>query len=247
MPSHHQTSGETVRATDADSAIRHVGSHLLLWSTAGLALALDLWTKHWAFTRLRPDEVRPGLLGLVSYQRSLNDGALFGMGRGWVPLFIVASVAAVAFILYFFAGSRPNQRGLHVALACVLAGALGNMCDRTLVRADRVCVQTANGETERVLGLIVSDPAADVLQIGSWPDGSRPQKFQRERLIGPPDSIGVVRDFIKIQPIAGYDVWRWVFNVADVLLVVGVGMLFIGFARERRAVTDPAVTDASQS
>jgi lipoprotein signal peptidase len=52
---------------------------------------------------------------------------------------------------------------------------------------------------------------------------------------------GVVRDFIKMEPripLGGgrhLEVWPWVYNIADVLLVVGVAILLFNFWRERRA------------
>ncbi len=52
---------------------------------------------------------------------------------------------------------------------------------------------------------------------------------------------GVVRDFIKMEPQIPIgkgrriDIWPWVFNIADVLLVVGVAMLMLNFWKERRA------------
>ena len=227
--------------------MRHLGAHALLWTTAALALGADLWTKHWAFTTLGPEESRPGLFGLVNYQCSLNEGALFGMGKGLVPVFIVASALAVVFILYFFASSRRGQHLLHFALALILAGALGNMYDRTFMRADRIIVNSPRGDPGHVLGVVVGDREGTTIQIGSWPDGSRPRTFEVEQLAEPPRSIGVVRDFIKIQPLAGWDVWRWVFNVADALLVIGVGMLFVGFALERRGAVKAAPTGVPTS
>jgi len=226
----------TAGGVGPDSAIRHLWAHLLLWITTGLALAADLWTKHWAFTELRPGKTSPGLFNLVHYERSLNDGALFGMGKGLVPLFVVASILAVVFILYFFASSHRKHHVLHVALAFILAGALGNLFDRACLRADLVVFK----DGRRNLGLILGDPQAAAVRIGSWPEGDDPRTFNRDGFAQPPRSIGVVRDFIKIQPIAGRDVWPWVFNVADALLVVGVGMLLVGFASERRALARTA-------
>lgn len=234
MASRPQTGIQPNEPDPTASAIRHAGAHALLWTTTAVALAADLWTKHWAFTSLLPDETRTGLFGLVSYQRSLNDGALFGMGKGLVPLFIIASILAVVFILYFFAGSNRKQRLLHVALACILAGALGNLFDRTFTLADRLVFANENGSTERVLGIIVGGRDAEEIRIGSWPEGSDPRTIPREQLIEPARSLGVVRDFIKIRAVAGRDVWPWVFNVADVLLVVGVALLFVGITLERR-------------
>lgn len=234
MPAASKTSEQATAYRKPDSAIRYHGAHVTLWTTAILALAADLWSKHWAFSTLSHDESQLGLFGLVTYQRSLNDGALFGMGKGLVPLFIVASILAVVFILYFFACSHRKQRVLHIALGFVLAGALGNMFDRTFMRADRLIFTDETGRAESVLGAIVGDPHADPIQVGAWPDGSCPQTYDRRDLAEPPRSLGVVRDFIKFQPVAGRDIWPWIFNIADALLVVGVGLLFIGFAFERR-------------
>ncbi|MCK4660564.1 MAG: signal peptidase II [Phycisphaerae bacterium] len=236
MPTTDQKAVQPAGTAEPDSAIRYLWAHVLLWATAGATLAADLWTKHWAFTELGWDEAREGFFGLVSYQRSLNDGALFGMGQGLVSIFIIASVLAVAFILYFFGCSHRRQRLLHVALAFILAGALGNMFDRTFMSADRLVLTSSYGKGERVLGRFVGDQNGDVIHLGSWPEGSHPQQFDRKCLAEPPRSIGVVRDFIKIElQIAGRDVWPWVFNIADTLLVVGVGMLLITFAFDRRS------------
>jgi lipoprotein signal peptidase len=53
-------------------------------------------------------------------------------------------------------------------------------------------------------------------------------------------SQGVVRDFIKMEPKItigdrSFAIWPWVFNIADVLLVTGVGLLLLNFWRERKA------------
>jgi lipoprotein signal peptidase len=51
---------------------------------------------------------------------------------------------------------------------------------------------------------------------------------------------GVVRDFIKMEPrftIAGrtIEIWPWVFNIADMWLVVGVGLLMLNFWLDHKA------------
>ena len=47
-------------------------------------------------------------------------------------MFIPVSIAAVGFILFLFWRSSPRAWPLHVALALILAGALGNLYDRVL-------------------------------------------------------------------------------------------------------------------
>lgn len=219
-------------------------SHFRLWPAAVLGLLADLWTKHWAFSRLSPSrdfsdslEIIPHLM---TFRRSLNTGALFGMGKGLVPLFIAASIVALAFVLYLFYHSGRDRRSLHVALGLVLAGALGNMYDRVFMVADVVHYTAPDGReySEAVKRLPELDRPG-VKMVGTWPKGEHPWAIQ--------DSMnprfhqqGVVRDFVKMEPsftIAGHriDIWPWVFNIADVLLVVGVGLLMLNFWWERKA------------
>jgi hypothetical protein len=69
----------------------------------------------------------------------------------------------------------------------------------------------------------------------------------REQL-GPP--IGYVRDFIKIPTKwgpGGGDIWPWVFNVADMLLVGGVALLALRMLYERRHREATAATPAAEA
>ena len=108
-----------------------------------VGLVVDLWTKARAFdsllisiTRL-PDgtyhvesEVFRFIPGWLHFEVTVNQGAVFGIGQGQRPLFLVVSVAAIAFLTYLFATS-DRQRLYQVILGMLLAGVLGNMYDRT--------------------------------------------------------------------------------------------------------------------
>jgi signal peptidase II len=64
-----------------------------------------------------------------------NPGAAWGMFRTLPPeirngFFTLVSLGAVGFILYYYRRLRQDQRFLQVALAFVLAGAVGNFVDR---------------------------------------------------------------------------------------------------------------------
>ena len=64
-----------------------------------------------------------------------NPGAAWGMFRSFSDafrnaFFTVLSLGAVAFILHYYRKLRNDQRYLQVALAFVLAGAVGNFLDR---------------------------------------------------------------------------------------------------------------------
>ena len=111
--------------------------------TAIVGLALDLWTKWYAFEKLvvevtvgpegsrawpsrKPYQFVPGWL---EFNAHTNDGAVFGIGQGRQWLFIVISVAAIAFLTYLFASSG-RQRMYQFILGLLMAGVLGNMYDR---------------------------------------------------------------------------------------------------------------------
>jgi len=166
-------------------------SHLLLWLTVGLGLALDLATKSlgWNLLGGPPDgggreiSVIPEWLRLVA---SRNPGIVFGFNfsesfgigaSGGRLVTVLLTLLTSALIFYIFAASRPRQRWLHLACGLILAGALGNLYDRLFFGFVRDIIQiTAHG------------------QIGGW----------------------------TLQ-------WPYVFNVADVYLVVGVIVVAVIF------------------
>lgn len=212
----------------------HGPSHLRLWGLVVIGLAADLWTKHWAFQTLRPGDTRTIIENLCSFQLSLNPGALFGLGAGFAPIFVGASVLALLFVLYLFANTPAARWSMHCALGFVLAGALGNLYDRATQEA-----YVAHFGKARVIGVLESESDRGVT-ISEYPSRANPQFWA-----GRPDPQKsgpqpVVRDFIKIEArLGGFSLWPWVFNVADALLVVGVAVLLINFWRDRKH--EPAV------
>ncbi len=64
--------------------------------------------------------------------------------------------------------------------------------------------------------------------------------FGRVQLPGRPEAVGQVRDFLDLSPLH----YPWIFNVADVLLVVGVGILMIAYLHQARIEADAAKADA---
>ncbi len=100
---------------------------------AGCGLAADLWTKHLAFEKLgyglgsRPMVLIPDVLQLHT---TLNPGAVFGVGPGLAPLFIIISLVAIGFVVYVFMNCLRQQWVMQIALGLILAGAMGNLYDR---------------------------------------------------------------------------------------------------------------------
>lgn len=225
-------------------ALRHLDAHLRFWIAAGAILGLDLWSKHWAFTSLPANASRSFIPSVIDLHRSLNDGAVFGSFTGQVGLFIFASLFALFFVFYLFAHSARGHRITHIALGLVLAGALGNLYDRAVVKADVVRFTARGGLEATVIGKIISE-TENTLSVVDWPDGTEVQVIRKSKATV--RRQGVVRDFIKLVPkfpqwvprLGGGDVWPWIFNLADASLVCGVIVLFLGSWIERRAYAKP--------
>ncbi len=106
---------------------------LLFFAIAVCFCALDLGTKHWIFERLgRPGEsdvwwLIPDVFGL---QTSLNQGALFGIGQGQIPLFATLSCVALVGIVGWVWADSTRSVFLASTLGLITAGILGNLWDR---------------------------------------------------------------------------------------------------------------------
>jgi signal peptidase II len=101
-----------------------------------VGFALDLATKSWMFARLgMPGRGAKNIWwlgdGVFGFQTSTNQGALFGIGQGLVPLFATLSILAVIGIfIWLFSGKAAHDWLLVIALACITAGIFGNLYDR---------------------------------------------------------------------------------------------------------------------
>ena len=107
--------------------------YLLFGAIAAGGCAIDLVTKSWAFARLgMPPSASHWLVeNVFGFTTSLNEGALFGMGQGYVVLFSLLSlVAAVGILYWLFVARAAGDLLLTVALAAVTAGIFGNLYDR---------------------------------------------------------------------------------------------------------------------
>ncbi len=226
---HRPPEGEGSPLTHVPSWVRFLGV-----GTAGLAL--DLWSKQWAFATLGLGTREPMVLipHVLEFQTMLNPGALFGIGNGRTTLFLIASVFALVLVGWMFTHTQRRKWLLQIALGGILAGALGNMYDRVNVR------------------LIRTDRGAYMQQVEQTPTGTVFQAFPlaeggaRMTLDPPPETIGYVRDFIKIPTkiFGQQDLWPWVFNVADMLLVGGVAILAIHLWRDRPPEPEPVAQSA---
>jgi signal peptidase II len=153
-------SNERLRPPGQDPAWRRGRSLAIFLLLATAATGADLLTKHLAFERLGndprtqqrlselriryahhgPENIEPRralraasthvkLIPGLSLTLSTNPGVVFGLPMPrW--LVAVATVVAVVLIATFFAASGHRQHAVHVALALILGGAVGNLYDR---------------------------------------------------------------------------------------------------------------------
>lgn len=214
-------------------AWKDLGSHLRLWPLAAAGLVADLWSKAWAFNNLPIHDEWVAIPGFLKFQRSFNTGALFGLGKGLTSVFILASLLALGFVLFLFCSSTRHRWSLHLALGLVLAGAMGNLYDRAFVRVDVVTYAIPDGRVIRDIGQIQETDNPNAIKLVSWPEGKQPRFIPTRWNPHIDRDRGVVRDFIRMH--AGrLNIWPWVFNLADVFLVVGVGVLMLNFWQERK-------------
>ena len=103
---------------------------LWFFAVALAAAALDLWTKHTAFTNISDGIDVPVINGFFSFGKTTNKGIVFGLFAGAGPVFLVVSVLAVPAILFIFLSVKKPRWVLTAALALILGGTLGNMYDR---------------------------------------------------------------------------------------------------------------------
>ncbi len=81
--------------------------------------------------------VIPVIPGFFNITRIHNSGAIFGIlsGSGNLPVFLLltgASLFALSFVIYYFVKTPATEGFTKIALALILAGALGNLTDRIL-------------------------------------------------------------------------------------------------------------------
>ncbi|BCR03568.1 lipoprotein signal peptidase [Desulfuromonas versatilis] len=105
----------------------------LLLIISAVVLVLDQATKLFIDSRFALYESLPVIDGFFAITYVRNKGAAFGMladSSVRIPFFISVAVIAALGILWYLGKLREEQRLLHVALALVFSGAVGNLIDR---------------------------------------------------------------------------------------------------------------------
>jgi len=134
VPARRDSACRSVASKTTVAAAVPANRYAIFFFIAIVGCVSDLVTKSWIFNRLGgPGESPTWWLweGVFGLQTILNEGALFGMGQGWVVLFAALSIVVVPVLLYWlFVAGAARDLLLTVALGLVTAGILGNLYDR---------------------------------------------------------------------------------------------------------------------
>lgn len=97
------------------------------------AIVADQISKYWFVQHFETGEVQV-LTSFFNWTLSYNTGAAFGFlnrGQGWQVGFFVGAASVISAVVVFLLLKTPRQQKWHsIALSFLLAGALGNVCDR---------------------------------------------------------------------------------------------------------------------
>jgi signal peptidase II len=114
---------------------RILRKNILFLATTVLVVLLDQATKAWIISTMRLYESFAVIGGLFNITYVRNPGAAFGFLAGASPLFryvffLSVTAAAILLIFHYLRVSRIEAPSLVLALALILAGAVGNLIDR---------------------------------------------------------------------------------------------------------------------
>jgi signal peptidase II len=117
--------------------------HLALW-----ILALDQGTKWWVEHRLPVEVCRPLYGGVLALNHIHNAGVAWGLLENTGRLVLVASLAAMAWLILFWATLPKHGRSpisFALGLSCFLGGSAGNTLDRLRLGHVTDFLQLPNG------------------------------------------------------------------------------------------------------
>ncbi len=161
-------------------------NYLYLFTTAGIVVALDQWTK----TLVRMNIpiggtwLPKGWEHLSNYFRVVhwhNTGAAFGLFKNGATVFTILAFVVIIAIIWFYREIEPGDWFLRLALAMQMGGAIGNLTDRLLfdgVVTDWISV--GNFAVFNVADASISVGTA-VMLLGIWIMERREKQAKKER------------------------------------------------------------------
>lgn len=95
-----------------------------------LGLLADQLVKWWSITQIPFEHVRTIIPGLVGLTRINNHGAAYNLFSGKMLLFYGVTLIVVVCLGYMLFKGKDRSPWLLTSLSLLIAGSLGNVCDR---------------------------------------------------------------------------------------------------------------------
>lgn len=102
----------------------------LYYIFAAVIIGIDQWTKYLTVTHIPLHDVVEVVPGVLSWMYLQNSGAAWSILEGQMWFFYLITLVIVGVIIYYLQKYGKNSRLLSIALAFILAGAVGNFIDR---------------------------------------------------------------------------------------------------------------------
>lgn len=102
----------------------------LYYIFAAVIIGIDQWTKYLTVTHIPLHDVVEVIPGVLSWMYLQNSGAAWSILEGQMWFFYLITLVVVGVIIYYLQKYGKNSRLLSIALAFILAGAVGNFIDR---------------------------------------------------------------------------------------------------------------------
>jgi len=100
------------------------------WLIAGIVVGADQLTKSLVARAFAPGDSLPLIPSVIHLTYVQNTGAAFGLFKGQQTVFVLLSIAIVAWVGWELLTQHPTARSVVWGCALVLGGAVGNLIDR---------------------------------------------------------------------------------------------------------------------
>lgn len=95
-----------------------------------LGLLLDRISKLWALATLKSNSGIVVIKDFFGFEYLENRGAAFGILQNKLWLLVIITIFVTSGMVYYLIKYKPTSKLLRIAMAMIVAGAIGNLIDR---------------------------------------------------------------------------------------------------------------------